>query len=53
MENINLFQNTSIIISAFNTAYARIQRHEVKLENLRISGSIYYSDTDSLVTDIS
>lgn len=51
--NINVFQDTSIIISAFVSAYARIHMHQVKLDILVSGGSIYYSDTDSIVTDLS
>ena len=43
---------TSIVISAAITAYARIHITKLKLEILRHGGELYYSDTDSIVTDI-
>lgn len=43
---------SSIVISAAITAYARIRISEIQLELLKSGGKIYYSDTDSLVTDI-
>lgn len=43
---------TSIPISAAVTAYSRIHMSKLKLEILRKGGKLYYSDTDSLVTDI-
>lgn len=43
---------TSIVMSAANTAYARIHISKIKLEILRLGGKIYYSDTDSIVTNI-
>nr|QWO71373.1 DNA polymerase [Termitomyces sp. DKA64] len=52
LNNIDVFQDTSIIISAFTTAYARVHMHKTKLEILAKGGSIYYSDTDSLVTNL-
>lgn len=44
--------NTSIIISAAVTAYARIHITKLKLYILSRGGQIFYSDTDSIVTDI-
>lgn len=52
IENINVFQDTSIAISAFTTAYARIYMHQIKLDILGAGGSLYYSDTDSIVTNL-
>ena len=49
---VNVFQDTSIIISAFTTAYARVHMNKIKLDILAAGGSIYYSDTDSVVTDL-
>lgn len=43
---------TSLVISAAITAYGRIHITKLKLEILRLGGNIYYSDTDSIVTDI-
>lgn len=43
---------TSIVISAAITAYARIHITNLKLEILKQGGNLYYSDTDSIVTDI-
>jgi DNA polymerase family B len=50
---VNVFQDTSIIISAFTTSYARIQMNQIKLDILAAGGLLYYSDTDSIVTDLS
>jgi len=43
---------TSIPISAAVTAYGRIHITKIKLDILKSGGKIYYSDTDSIVTDI-
>jgi len=43
---------TSIPISAAVTAYARIHISKIKLDILKMGGKIYYSNTDSIVTDI-
>jgi hypothetical protein len=50
---LDVFQDTSIIMSAFTTAYARVHMHQIKLDILANGGSIYYSDTDSIVTNLS
>lgn len=42
---------SSIPISAAVTAYGRIHMNKIKLDILKSGGSIYYSDTDSIVTD--
>jgi hypothetical protein len=34
------------------TAYARVYMHKIKLAILSVGGKIYYSDTDSIVTDL-
>jgi len=44
--------NTSVVISAAITAYARIHISKIKLDILNKAGNIYYSDTDSIVTDV-
>ena len=46
------FNDVSIVISAAVTAYARIYMSQVKLNILNKGGNIYYTDTDSLVTNI-
>jgi len=46
------FYDVSIAISAAITAYARIHITKIKLDILAKGGNIYYSDTDSIVTDI-
>jgi len=46
------FNDVSIVISAAITAYARIYMSKVKLDILNKGGNIYYTDTDSIVTDI-
>lgn len=44
---------TSVAISAAITSYARIHITQIKLDILnKLGGKIYYSDTDSIVTDI-
>jgi hypothetical protein len=43
---------TSVPISAAITSYARIHITKLKLDILKLAGKIYYSDTDSIVTDI-
>jgi hypothetical protein len=48
-----VFQDTSIIFSAFTSAYARVQMHKIKLDILAAGGLLYYSDTGSIVTDLS
>lgn len=52
-KNIDLFKDVSIAISAMVTSYARIFMNSIKLEILKNGGTIYYSDTDSLVIDSS
>jgi hypothetical protein len=49
LQHIN---NTSIVISAAVTAYARIHISKIKLYILSKGGKIFYSDTDSIVTNI-
>ena len=43
---------TSVAISAAVTAYARIHINKLKLDIISRGAKIYYSDTDSVVTDI-
>lgn len=43
---------TSVPISACITSYGRIHISKIKLYILNNNGKIYYSDTDSIVTDI-
>ncbi|KAF1828025.1 hypothetical protein BDW02DRAFT_620814 [Decorospora gaudefroyi] len=42
---------TSVGISAAITSYARIYISRLKLDIIKLGGNIYYSDTDSIVTD--
>ena len=49
---IKAMNTTSIVISSAITAYARINITNLKLEILKQGGNLYYSDTDSIVTDI-
>ena len=46
------FNNVSVAISSAVTAYSRIFMSKVKLDILNKGGKIYYTDTDSIVTDI-
>ena len=48
---VDVFHDTSIIISAFTTAYTRIQKHQIKLDIIANGENIYYSVTDSVVTE--
>lgn len=50
--NVGVFHDVSIIIASFVTAYARIYMHNIKLAILHAGGKIYYSDTDSIVSDL-
>ena len=43
---------TYIVISTAITAYSRIHISQVKMKVIAIGGNLYYSDTDSIVTDI-
>lgn len=51
IENIHSFEDVAVSISAAVTAYARIYMSKIKLEILEKGGEIYYSDTDSIVTN--
>ena len=42
----------SVPISAAVTAYSRIHMHQLKMNILKHSGELYYSDTDSIVTNL-
>lgn len=46
------FSSSSVAISAAITAYARIHMHKLKLDILGLGAQLYYSDTDSIVTNI-
>jgi len=46
------FKDASIAIAAAVTSYARVHMSKIKLDILSKGGSIYYTDTDSIVTDI-
>lgn len=46
--SLDLFKDVSIATAAMVTSYARIHINKIKLEN---GGTIYYSDTDSIVLD--
>lgn len=52
IKDCNEFNDVSLVISAAITAYARIHMSKVKLDILSKNGNIYYTDTDSIVTDI-
>lgn len=51
-ESDSQFKDVSLVISAAVTSYARIYMSKVKLDILNKGGNIYYTDTDSIVTDI-
>lgn len=46
------YNNVSIATASAITAYSRIYINKIKLDILSKGGQIYYSDTDSIVTDI-
>jgi hypothetical protein len=46
------YNNVSIALASAITAYSRIYLNKIKLDILSKGGSIFYSDTDSIVTDI-
>nr|YP_009744359.1 hypothetical protein [Xylaria hypoxylon]QIE13215.1 hypothetical protein [Xylaria hypoxylon] len=46
------FKDVSLVISAAVTSYARIYMNKIKLNILKKGGKIYYTDTDSIITDI-
>lgn len=45
------FDNVSVAISSAITAYGRIHISKLKINSIKLGGNLYYSDTDSLVTD--
>jgi hypothetical protein len=51
-KNKDIFRDVSIAISAMVTSYARIFMNNIKLQILNNNGNLYYSDTDSIVTNI-
>jgi hypothetical protein len=52
MEKNKEFKDVSIAIAAAVTAYARIYMSQIKLDIIKNGGNIYYTDTDSIVSDI-
>lgn len=52
IDNIDIFENTSIAIAAFTTSYARIFMNQIILKILSLGGKVYYTDTDSIFTDL-
>nr|Q01529.1 RecName: Full=Probable DNA polymerase [Podospora anserina]CAA43117.2 DNA polymerase [Podospora anserina] len=52
LEKNNSFKDVAVSISAAVTAYARIFMAQTKLDILKNGGNLYYTDTDSIVTDI-
>ena len=50
--NLDLFQDVSIVTAVFVNSYARIFMNKLKFEILENGGSLYYSDTDSFVIDL-
>ncbi|KAI5980362.1 mitochondrion dnapol [Pisolithus orientalis] len=51
-KNIDIFDDVSVLVSALVTSYGRIFMIKIILEILKVGGNVYYTDTDSLVTDI-
>jgi hypothetical protein len=52
MEKLNEFTDVSLSTAAAVTAYARIYMSKIKQDIIDKGGNIYYTDTDSIVTDI-
>jgi hypothetical protein len=52
IENSHNFDDVAISIAAAVTSYSRIYMSKFKLHIFKSGGKIFYSDTDSLVTDI-
>lgn len=52
VEKINEFRDVSLTTAAAVTAYARVYMAKIKKDLLDKGGQIYYTDTDSLVTNI-
>lgn len=52
MERDKELKDVSLSTAAAVTSYARIYLSKIKLDILNKGGSIYYTDTDSIVTDI-
>lgn len=52
LSNNMQFNDVSIATSAAITSYARIYMSKIKLDILKKGGNIYYTDTDSIVTNI-
>lgn len=50
-DNQETFDDVSIAIASAVTSYARIYMNKVKLDILKRGGIIYYTDTDSIVTN--
>ena len=50
--NIDIFEDVSVIIAALITSYARVYMLKIFDKILEFGGNVYYSDTDSIVTDI-
>ena len=48
---ISSFTDISLVTTAFINAYARIHMHKIKLKIISAGGLIFYSDTDSIVTN--
>lgn len=52
MEVNKEFKDVSLTTAAVVTSYARVFMSKIKLDILSKGGNIYYTDTDSIVTDI-
>lgn len=46
------YHDVSVAISSAVTSYARIYMNKIKLDIMNKGGNLFYTDTDSLVTDI-
>lgn len=51
-KHLDVFNDVSIIIAAIITSYARVFMLQIMLDIVRLGGKIYYTDTDSIVTDM-
>jgi hypothetical protein len=51
VQEIKTFKDTSLATTAMINSYARIYMNKIKLLILRAAGTVFYTDTDSLVVD--
>jgi len=52
LEVVNSFDNVSVVVSSAITSYSNLYMTKIKLLILSLGGEVYYTDTDSIVTNI-